>query len=81
MIIGSGKLKSTTTTTKKAAATTKKSENSDGKDDSETNVIVATTKSIKENDPCLFKGLMPDIENCQSDTFNSKFDFSRLDNF
>lgn len=62
----SGKLKMTTTTTKKAVATTKKSENSDGKDDSEANVIVATTKSIKENDACIFKGLMPDIENCQS---------------
>ena len=62
---GSGKQKPTTTTTKKAAITTKKS-SSDSKDDVDSSVVASTTKSIKENDACAFKGLMTDNENCQS---------------
>ena len=64
---GAGKQKSTTTTTKKAAVTTKKS--SDSKDEADSIVVASTTKSIKENDACAFKGLMPDNENCQSKIF------------
>ena len=64
-IKGAGKQKSTTTTTKKSASTTKKP-SGDSKDEADASLVASTTKSIKENDVCLFKGLMTDAENCQS---------------